>query len=124
MLERTGAKFAIQMSHHGVASLPESQLVHVGMRLMPDTGVANESSHCPDDKHHLGVDIWCEYLDRRQKKQKNGYKHGVWSTPTAQRHWTAAIIIAVVVAWERAIEDSFALEHPRLADLYFGLGVK
>ena len=52
----------------------------------------------------------------------------MWSTPTAQRHWTAAIvntiIIAVVVAWERAIEDLFALEHPRLADLYFGLGVK
>ena len=31
-----------------------------------------------------------------------GYKAGMWSTPTAARCWTAAIVIAVVVARERA----------------------
>ena len=46
-----------------------------------------------------------------------GYKLGMWSTPTAARYWTAAIIIAVVVAREPAIEDLDALGHRRVEDL-------
>ena len=46
-----------------------------------------------------------------------GYKLGMWSTPTAARYWTAAIIIAVVVARERAIYDLYALGHRELGDL-------
>ena len=46
-----------------------------------------------------------------------GYKAGMWSTPTAARYWTAAIIIAVVVARERAIYDLDALGHRQPADL-------
>ena len=46
-----------------------------------------------------------------------GHKAGMWSTPTAARCWTAAIIIAVVVARERAIYDLYALGHRELADL-------
>ena len=46
-----------------------------------------------------------------------GYKTGMWSTPTAARYWTAAIIIAVVVARERAVYDLDALGHRQPADL-------
>ena len=46
-----------------------------------------------------------------------GYKLGMWSTPTAARCWTAAAIIAVVVARERAVYDLYALGHRELADL-------
>ena len=46
-----------------------------------------------------------------------GYRFGTWSTPMAAKYWTAAIIIAVVVARERAIYDLYALGHRELVDL-------
>ena len=49
-----------------------------------------------------------------------GHRLGRWSTATAARHCTAAIIIAVVVARERAVYDLYALGHRELADLSLG----
>ena len=80
------------------------------------------------DTLHVGDGL--ATMTRRFARQRNnrefdhdldrqcGYELGRWSTPTAARYWTAAIIIAVVVARERAIYDLYALGHRELGDLW------
>ena len=41
----------------------------------------------------------------KELERLHGFRDGTWSAPVADRHWRAQLVISVVKARERAVDD-------------------